>query len=283
MYILHHTINVSQKGQTCLINSLIIYRYMFEVNLGGASKINLGLVVVDMQNGFVAKNGSYDKLGMNTPLYREIIPKVRELIDLCKSLDIPVFYTESVREASGIDLLTKIHTLLPKAREERLKIPICVRGTWDAQTIDELKPREEEGDHIIIKRRDSAFQDTELRVWLQSEGINVLIFCGVDTSICVETSIRDAFNLGYDILLISDATASGNKNHYETTLARVRDYYGLAMNFERFTKMVKNLNAARQMKGLDISEHKQIIDNFISEFGLLDFRDFKVVTPEQAA
>jgi ureidoacrylate peracid hydrolase len=86
---------------------------MFEVQLGGAAKINLGLVVVDMQNGFVAKDGSYDKLGMNTPLYREIIPKLRELIDLCKSLDIPLFYTESVREASGIDLLTNIHTLLP--------------------------------------------------------------------------------------------------------------------------------------------------------------------------
>jgi ureidoacrylate peracid hydrolase len=158
-----------------------------------------------------------------------------------------------------------------------------VRGTWDAQTIDELKPKEEEGDHVIIKRRDSAFQDTELRVWLQSVGINVLIFCGVDTSICVETSIRDAFNLGYDIVLISDATASGMKNHYETTLARVRDYYGLAMNIERFTKMITNLNTARHKKGLDLKEYKQLIDNFISEFGLLDFRDFKVVAPEQAA
>lgn len=256
---------------------------MFEVQLGGAAKINLGLIVVDMQNGFVAKNGSYDKLGMNTPVYREIIPKIRELIDLCKSFEIPVFYTESVREASGIDLLTKIHTLLPKSREERLKIPICVRGTWDGQTIDELKPKEEEGDHIIIKRRDSAFQDTELRVWLQSAGINVLIFCGVDTSICVETSIRDAFNLGYDILLISDATASGIKEHYETTLARVRDYYGLAMNFKRFSKMITNLNNARQQRNLNLEEHKQIIDNFISEFGLLDFRDFKVVAPVQAS
>jgi ureidoacrylate peracid hydrolase len=269
--------------QTCLFISLLIYRNMFEVNLGGASKINLGLVVVDMQNGFVARNGSYDKLGMNTPLYREIIPKVRELIDLCKSLDMPVFYTESVREASGIDLLTKIHTLLPKSREERLKIPICVRGTWDAQTIDELKPKEEEGDHIIIKRRDSAFQDTELRVWLQSSGINVLVFCGVDTSICVETSIRDAFNLGYDIVLVSDATASGNKQHYETTLARVRDYYGLAMNFERFSKMITNLNAARRQQHLDLNEHKQVVDNFINEFGLLDFREFRVAAPEQAA
>jgi ureidoacrylate peracid hydrolase len=211
---------------------------MFEVQLGESARINFGLIVVDMQNGFVARNGSYDKLGMNTPLYREIIPKVRELIDMCKSLSIPVFYTESVREASGIDLLTKVHTLLPKSREERLKIPICVRGTWDAQTIDELRPREGEGDHVIIKRRDSAFQDTELRVWLQSAGINVLIFCGVDTSICVEMSIRDAFNLGYDIVLISDATASGMKNHYETTLVRVRDYYGLAMNLERFSRQI---------------------------------------------
>ena len=242
------------------------------MEFGGGAKINFGLVVVDMQNGFVAKNGSYDKLGMNTPLYREIIPKVRKLIDSCKSLGIPVFYTESLREASGIDFLTKIHTLLPKSREERLKIPICVRGTWDAQTIDELKPREDEGDHVIIKRRDSAFQDTEFRVWLQSAGINVLIFCGVDTSICVETSIRDAFNLGYDIVLISDATASGIKAHYETILARVRDYYGLAMNLERFTKMIRNLNIARHKKRVDLEEYKHVIDNFIEEFRLLDFR-----------
>jgi ureidoacrylate peracid hydrolase len=41
-------------------------------------------------------------------------------------------------------------------------IPICVRGTWDAQIIDEIKPTKE--DHIILKKRDSAFQDTELRM-----------------------------------------------------------------------------------------------------------------------
>lgn len=244
---------------------------MFELQLAGV-RISLGLVVVDMQNGFVAKEGSYSKLGMNTPLYREIIPKVKDLIALCKSLDIPVFYTESVREASGVDLLTKVHTLLPKSREERLKIPICVRGTWDAQTIDEIKPKED--DHIIIKRRDGAFQDTELRMWLQSFGINVLIFCGVDTSICVETSIREAFNIGYDIILISDATASGIKSHYETTLARVRDYYGLQMSYDRFTTMINNLNLMRK-KHVDVKDYQQAFDKFINEFGLLDFRTFR--------
>ncbi|MDQ4013961.1 MAG: cysteine hydrolase [Thermoproteota archaeon] len=72
-----------------------------------------------------------------------------------------------------------------------------------------------------MKRRDSAFQDTKLRVWLQSVGINTLMFCGVDTSICVETSLRDGFNLGYDVILISDATSLGIKKHYETTLETI--------------------------------------------------------------
>jgi ureidoacrylate peracid hydrolase len=243
---------------------------MFEIKVG-ETIVSLGLVVVDMQNGFVAKDGSYDKLGLNTPPYREIVPRVKQLIDLCRSFGIPVFFTEAVREASGIDLLTKIHTLLPKSREDRLKMPICVRGTWDAQTIDELKPSDD--DHIIIKRRDSAFQDTELRVWLQSIGINTLVFCGVDTSICVETSVRDAFNLGYDIILISDATASGTKSHYETTLERVRDYYGLQMSYDRFTVMMNSLDRLRKEQ-TNLMDHKQQIDKFIEEFGLLDFRDF---------
>ena len=184
---------------------------MFEVHLGKYA-FNFGLLVVDMQNGFVSKGGSYDLLGMNTESYRKIIPKTKELIDYCRAEEIPVFYTEAIREPSGIDLLTRVHRLLPVTREERLKVPICVRGTWDAKTIDEIKP--EDSDHVVIKRRDSAFQDTELRVWLQSEGINTLIICGVDTSICVETSLRDAFNIGYDVILISDATASGINKHY---------------------------------------------------------------------
>ena len=67
-------------------------------------------------------------------------------------------------------------------------------------------------------------------------GINTLIFCGVDTSICVETSLRDGFNLGYDIFLISDATASGISKYYETTLERVGDYYGIVTTTPWFQK-----------------------------------------------
>src|SRR5918996_6340769 len=201
---------------------------------------------------------------MNTANYREIIPRLKDLIEFCRSKEIPIFYTEAVKEASGIDVLTKIHNLLPKSRQERLKFPICIRGTWDGLTIDELKPKEEE-DHVVIKRRDSAFQDTELRVWLQSEGINLLVFAGIDTSICVETSLRDGFNMGYDVAIISDATASGYKRHYETTLERVRDYYGLVMSIERFKRAVENMDKMRKGE-IDFSKEPERIKTFVEEF-----------------
>lgn len=243
---------------------------MFEVQLGKYA-FNFGLLVVDMQNGFVSKGGSYDLLGMNTEGYRKIIPKTKELIDFCRTNLIPVFFTEAIREPSGIDLLTRVHRLLPVTREERLKVPICVRGTWDAKTIDEITPVD--SDHVVIKRRDSAFQDTELRVWLQSEGVNTLIICGVDTSICVETSLRDAFNIGYDVILISDATASGINKHYETTLERVRDYYGLVMTVERFFRIVNSLKKVKagEVRVEDIS--KDVMTDFLKEFNLLDIRE----------
>ena len=202
------------------------------INVQG-DNVNPALMVIDVQNGFVSKGGSYDQLGMNVARYQHVISQISELIRLCRSVNIPIFYTQAVREKSGIDLLTKTHRILPKSREERIRTkPICVIGTWDADIVDEIKPSPM--DHVVIKRRDSAFQDTEIGVWLNSIGIDTLVFCGIDTSICVEASLRDAFNNGYDVILISDATASGNIKHFESTLEIVRDYYGLVMDVKEF-------------------------------------------------
>ena len=242
---------------------------MLQIQVGN-TVLNFGLLVIDMQNGFVGKGGSYDKLGMNIKNYRKVIPATRDLIAFCRHEGIPIFYTQAVRERSGIDLLTNVHMILPRTREERLKVPITVRGTWDSRVIDEIKPAKR--DHIIIKRRDSAFQDTELRVWLQSVGINTLILCGVDTSICVETSLRDAFNLGYDIFLISDATASGIGKYYETTLERVGDYYGIVSNLSDFKKIIKLLKQIEDGTTDFYDMSNMRISLFLEKHKLIDLR-----------
>lgn len=192
-----------------------------------------------MQNGFVSKGGSYDLMGINVSRYADVVPTLKRLIEFCRGVKIPIFYSQAVREESGIDLLTRSHRILPKSREERIKRrPICIRGSWDAEIVDELKPSAD--DHVVIKRRDSVFQDTEFEVWLQSLGIDSLIFSGIDTSICVESSLRDAFNHGYDIVMISDATASNNHAHYNSTLDNIRNYYGLVMNLDELISYIQN-------------------------------------------
>ena len=196
-------------------------------------EINPALLVIDMQNGFVSKGGSYDLMGLNVSKYNDVVPSLKRLIAFCRKVKMPIFYSQAVREESGIDLLTRSHRILPKSREERIKRrPICIRGSWDAEIVQELKPNFD--DHVVIKRRDSVFQDTEVEVWLRSLGIDSIIFAGIDTSICVESSLRDAFNHGYDVVLISDATASNNLNHYNSTLDNIRNYYGLVMNLDEF-------------------------------------------------
>ena len=103
---------------------------MLQVRVGN-TVLNFGLLVIDMQNGFVSKGGSYDKLGMNIKNYKKAIPTIQNLIHFCRREAIPIFYTQAVRERSGIDLLTNVHMILPRHREERLRVPITVRGTWD--------------------------------------------------------------------------------------------------------------------------------------------------------
>ena len=96
----------------------------------GRNLVNFGLIVVDMQNGFVSKSGSHDNLDMNFGNYQMVIPYIKGLLSFCRE-DIPLFYTEAILEPSGIGLLLNIHNILPISRQERLqnkKIPICVRG-----------------------------------------------------------------------------------------------------------------------------------------------------------
>ncbi len=205
-------------------------------------KFHPALLVIDMQNGFCSLGGSYEKYGGNIgadlDAYRKIIPNIVRLVTTSRELGIPVFYTQQVREESGIDLFTKLHRIVPERRAEFLRIPACIRGTWDAEIIDELKPQE--GDHIVVKRRDSAFQDTELDLWLRSIYADTVIITGVDTVICVENTLEDAFNIGYDVILVEDATASSWSRIGEATVRKVAASYGWVIKTERLIEMLRS-------------------------------------------
>jgi len=199
------------------------------------------LLVIDMQNGFCSNGGSYEKyggsIGANLETYKKIIPNNVRIVAECRKAGIPIFYTQQVREQSGIDLFTRLHRIVPERRAEFLRIPACIRGTWDAEIINELKPTED--DHIVVKRRDSSFQDTELDLWLRSIGADTLIITGLDTIICVETTLTDAFNIGYDVILVEDATASSWPNIGRATIKKVSGSYGWVIKTNQLVNLLQ--------------------------------------------
>lgn len=204
-------------------------------------EFNLALLIIDMQNGFCAQGGSYEKYGVTIgavpEAYQKIVPNIARLADTCRELGISVFYSQQVREESGIDLFTRLHRIVPERRAEYLRIPACIRGTWDADIIDELKPKQ--GDHIVVKRRDSAFQDTELDLWLRSIYADTVIITGVDTAICVDNTLTEAFNIGYDVILVEDATASSWESIGKATVRKVAGSYGWVIKTEKLNSLLQ--------------------------------------------
>lgn len=200
------------------------------------------LLVIDMQNGFCAPGGSYEEyggtIGAKLETYRKIIPNIARLIAVSRELELPIFYTQQVREQSGIDLFTRLHRIIPERRAEYLRIPAVIRGTWDAAIIDELQPTDE--DHIIQKRRDSAFQDTELDLWLRSTYVDTVICTGVDTAICVENTLEEAFNIGYDVILVDDATASSWPKIGQASVNKVAGSYGWVVATDKLVEVLKS-------------------------------------------
>jgi ureidoacrylate peracid hydrolase len=76
------------------------------------------------------------------------------------------------------------------------------------------------------------------------------------------------------VAIISDATASGDKRHYETTLERVKDYYGLVMDTEKFKESIRKLDKMRKGEAKAFLDSKEQEEAFLKEFNLLDPRQF---------
>jgi ureidoacrylate peracid hydrolase len=206
---------------------------------GDRVKIRPVLLVVDMQNGFCGLGGTFDKFGFDIGPYRAIIPALQNLIAQMRSFRVPIYYSRAIRERSGLDCIDKVHRIIPESRRERIeKMPLCIRGTWDSEIVDELRP--EPDDFIVEKRRDSVFQDTEFGLWLRAFQADTVIFCGIDTYVCVESSVRDAFNRGYDVILVQDCVASRNSRHHQDSLDQMAEAFGWVLSSAELIEKIKD-------------------------------------------
>lgn len=167
------------------------------------------LVVIDMQRDFIEPGGFGDTLGNDVSRLKAIVPTVAELIALFRRQGLPIIHT---REAHRPDLSD-----CPPAKRLRgapgLRIGdvgamgrILIAGEAGNAILPELAPLSDE--ITLDKPGKGMFWATGLHERLQRMGITQLVFAGVTTEVCVQTSMREANDRGYDCLLIEDATES---------------------------------------------------------------------------
>jgi len=186
------------------------------------------LVVIDMQRDFIEPGGFGAALGNDVSLLGGIVPDVARLLHHAREHGWLVVHT---RESHAADLSdcppAKRLRGLPSARIGDVgpmgRILVC--GEPGNAIVDALVPIG--GELVIDKPGKGAFYATRLGEELAQRGITHLVFAGVTTEVCVQTSMREANDRGYDCLLIEDATASYLPAFKEATLAMIRSQGGI--------------------------------------------------------
>jgi nicotinamidase-related amidase len=192
------------------------YPYRFE-------PVSTALVVIDMQRDFIEPGGFGEALGNDVARLGAIVPTVRALLDWARARRLTVLHT---REGHRPDLAD-----CPPAKQRRgdpavrigAKGPmgrILVDGEPGNDIVPALAPLD--GEAVIVKPGKGAFWATPLDEMLRWRGITHLILAGVTTEVCVQTTMREANDRGYECLLIEDATESYFPEFKRATLEMVR-------------------------------------------------------------
>lgn len=161
------------------------------------------LLIIDMQNGFCHPDGCFGKLGMPVSNHLAIVQTINKLRAASHAAKIPVIFTRLCYNEDYSDAGVQMEEQ-PQIKELRG----FVRGTWDADVLDELAPDTTGGEVVIDKTRNSAFFKTDLDDLLRSRGINQLLCTGVASNVCVESTVRDGVAMDYYCKTLSDATAT---------------------------------------------------------------------------
>jgi nicotinamidase-related amidase len=201
------------------------------------------LVIIDMQRDFVDPGGFGEALGNDVSLLRKAIAPTRKVLDAARRRGMLVIHT---REGHRPDLSD-----LPASKKLRGRLKngigdpgpmgrILVRGEYGHDIVDELKPAP--GEPVVDKPGKGAFYATDLDSMLHNRGIRQLVVCGVTTEVCVNTTVREANDRGYDCLVLEDCVGSYFPEFQAAALAMIKaqgGIFGWVSDSNKFTEALK--------------------------------------------
>jgi nicotinamidase-related amidase len=198
-------------------------RAFFEINPAMCA-----LIVIDMQNAFVAQGSP-----LETPGARTMIPRLEKLIQFARGHEIPVVWTQSDhRPPFGGLMLRKF----PLIQEKRF--------LWSGQPSfqmypDMLQPQPGPREYCIVKHKFDAFFETSLDAILRYHHVDTVIVTGTATNACCESTARSAFMRDYQVVFPSDANATFDDSMHEATLRNIDLLFGRVLTTEELLEEMR--------------------------------------------
>ena len=205
------------------------------------------LIVVDMQNDFCSTGGLLDRAGINISAVQRAVYPMRKALSAARESRVKIVYlkmgfqpdlsdlgdTDSPNRVRHLHFGVGQSCIAPDGREGRF----LIRDTWNTDIIKELCPQPE--DVVLYKHRFSGFYQTELDNILRKLGVRNLIVTGCTTSVCVDSTIRDAMFRDYRCVLLADCAGEpigGDlpRSNHEASLLTIETLFGWVSSSESF-------------------------------------------------
>lgn len=198
------------------------------------------LIVVDMQNAYASQGGYLDLAGFDVSATRPVIDNINIAVAAARAAGMLIIWFQNGWDDQYVEAggpgspnYHKSNALKTMRQRPELQGKLLAKGGWDYQLVDELTPQE--GDIVLPKPRYSGFFNTPLDSILRSRGIRHLVFTGIATNVCVESTLRDGFFLEYFGIVLEDAThQAGPAFAQQAALFNIETFFGWVSDVESF-------------------------------------------------
>jgi nicotinamidase-related amidase len=195
-----------------------------------ASPRRAALLLVDMQQDFVAADGAFASLGIDVSMYAEIRPRLAGLLTAARRHGVLVVHIQNTALPGGMsDSPAQIRFNLrmhKAARGDGPPLRYTVTGTPGHAFVRDLSPLPDE--LVVSKYRSSAFWATNLELLLRSNGIETVIVGGCTTEGCVESTARDAMFCDHYVIIAEDCVGSDDKEQHDASMILMRHRFDMA-------------------------------------------------------
>lgn len=200
------------------------------------------VVVVDMQNAYASPNGYLDLAGFDISGAKAAITAIQDVVSVARGAGVPVIFFQNGWDADYVEAggpgspnWHKSNALKTMRKRPELQGKLLAKGGWDYALVDELRPKP--GDIVVPKTRYSGFFNSQFDSMLRARGIRNLVFCGIATNVCVESTLRDGFHLEYFGVMLEDATHQAGPDYIQkASVFNIETFFGWVSSASDFRR-----------------------------------------------